>query len=86
MDFITIRKEMDFTDLQSNCWSGAVDTLETIYNADKEADLMNLLYDVFGEENPTLTEVNDFLWFDDEYIFETLGINPDDDDDDDDDE
>lgn len=82
MDFITIRKEMDFTDLQSNCWSGAVETLETIYNADKESELMNLLYDVFGEENPTLTEVNDFLWFDDEYIFETLGINPDDDDDD----
>ena len=35
---------------------------------------MQLLEDVFCDNIPSETEVNDFLWFDDEYIFESLEI------------
>ena len=80
---ITVRRELDFNDLMDECWSGALDTLKTISENDKEEELMSLLaLDVFGD-TPDLTEVNDLLWFDDEWVFEMLGIKTDDDDDDD---
>ena len=43
-------------------------------NQVKEEELMLLLDEIFLESIPTLTEVNDILWFDDEMIFESLGI------------
>ena len=71
---ITVKNEMDFNDLMNNCWSGAVDTLQVIEENGKEEELMLLLDEIFLESIPTLTEVNDILWFDDEMIFESLGI------------
>jgi hypothetical protein len=35
---------------------------------------MNLIQECFEFETPTLTEVNDLLWFEDRFIFERLGI------------
>lgn len=72
-----IKKEFDFEDLKQDCWSGAINTLETIEQNGKEQDLIDLLeitFDEYIEEIPTMTEVNDFLWFEDEYIFEQLDI------------
>ena len=85
---ITVKRELDFNDLFNECWSGAVDTLRTISENDKEEELMSLLaLDCFcGNEIPDLTDVNDLLWFDSEWIFEQLGIDTDSDDDDDDDD
>ena len=77
-----IKSDFDFRRLQDNCWSGAIDTLITVYNNDKEDELMSLLEMEFEYDIPTLTEVNDFLWFEDEYIFEQLGISDEDEDDD----
>ena len=77
-----IKNDMDFNDLMKNCWSGAVDTLHTIEENDKEDELMVHLAEVFEtdfENVPTMTEVNDYLWFEDEAIFEALGISEDDD-------
>ena len=72
-----IYRDYDFNDLMDSCWSGAIDTLKTIQENDKEEELMSFLsLDVFSE-TPDLTEVNDLLWFDDEWIFEMLGIDPD---------
>ena len=52
----------------------------------KEEELMSLLsLDCFSD-TPDLTEVNDLLWFEDEWIFEMLGIDTDSDDDEDDEE
>ena len=81
-----IKDTFSFSDLQDRCWSGAIDTLITVYNNDKEDELMSLLEMEFEYDIPTLTEVNDFLWFEDEYIFEQLGISTDEDDDDEEDE
>lgn len=81
-----IKSDFDFRRLQANCWSGAIDTLITVYNNDKEDELMSLLEMEFEYDIPTLTEVNDFLWFEDEYIFEQLGISDEDEDEEDDDD
>lgn len=83
---ITVKSTFDFDDLMEHCWSGAIDTLRTISENDKEDDLMALLaMDIFSD-TPDLTEVNDLLWFEDEWIFEMLGIDTDSDDEEDDDD
>lgn len=79
-----IYKDYDFNDLMNDCWSGAMETLRTISENDKEEELMALLSSDCFFEMPDLTEVNDLLWFEDEWIFEMLGIDTDSDDDDED--
>lgn len=69
---ITIQKELDFYDLLEECWSGAISTLETIENNNKEEEFMDLLSEM---NMNTLTEINDFLWFYDTYIYDCLGID-----------
>lgn len=68
-----IKKDYSFNDLKENSWSGAINTLTTIEENGKEEELMALLEYTF-EDVPTETEINDFLWFDDDFIFEELGI------------
>lgn len=70
-----IKQDMDFNDLMENCWSGALDTLKTIEEHNKEDELMGHLEEMYYDEIPTMTEVNDYLWFEDEAIFEALGIS-----------
>ena len=66
--------------LMNNCWSGAIDTLKVIEEYGEEEALMDYLESMFDDSYnmPTLTELNDFLWFEDELIFCELGINLDD--------
>lgn len=67
-----IKEDYSFTDLLNACWSGAEKTLNVIMENDCEDAFMNLLGESFDE--PTLTEVNDFLRFEDDYIYDVLGI------------
>ena len=67
-----IKVDYDFNDLMDNCWSGAEETLKVIEENGKEDAFMELLEMTFTA--PTLTEVNDFLRFNDNYIYDTLGI------------
>ena len=72
-----IKKEInDFYALADMVWSGAVDTIADIQNANKEDEFMNFLEMVFCEceEVPTDTEVNDFIWFERDYIYENIGL------------
>lgn len=69
-----IKDEFDFRDLMNKCWSGAKDTLEMIEDKGYEDELMSLLEDVFYGDIPTLTEVNEYLWFEEDAIKEALGI------------
>lgn len=64
----------DFNRLYDNSWSGAKQTLDDIANANKEKELMDFLDEVFSGEVGD-TELNDFLWFDREYIYEALGLD-----------
>ena len=70
-----IKKDFGFEELKDNSWSGAIDTLEDIEKADKEEELMELLEQVFFDEIPTDTEVNDYLWFERDEIYSNLGLN-----------
>lgn len=80
-----VKRELDFYDLEKECWSGAEDTLKTVREHNMEDELMDFLESYFGEfgETPTMTEVNDLLWFEDEWIFEQIGLEEEDDEDDD---
>ena len=71
-----VKIEMDdFIILKNNSWSGALDTLKDIEEADKEDELMYLLEEVFTDTIPTEIEVNNFLWFERNYIYESLGLD-----------
>ena len=54
-------------------WSGAVDTQETILNEGKGEEFDSLIEELYpdGIEEKHL---NDLLWFEEDWIFEMLGI------------
>ena len=76
---LTIKKEIDFNDLKNMVWSGAVDTIQRIEDEQKQDSLMDLLNEVFFEKQPDITDVNDYLWFESDDIYECLGISSDED-------
>ena len=69
-----IKQDMDFRDLENNCWGQAVDILKEISDADKEDALMNYLEEIYYDEIPTLTEINDVLAYDWENVYKDIGI------------
>lgn len=71
---IRIIKELQDYDLQNELWSGALDTLKIIYDNNRAYEFCQLLEELFPEPID-ITALNDFLWFDDEYIFERLSLN-----------
>ena len=70
-----IVREYNFNDLYENSWNGAINTLDTIIKNDMENELMEHLEEIFDNQIPTETEVNDYLWFESDYIYECLGID-----------
>lgn len=71
---VTTSNDMDFDDIYQNSWSGAVDTLNTISNEGKEDDLMELLDELYPD-GVDETELNNFLAFEEDYIFQNLDID-----------
>ena len=70
-----IRKEMEIRDFKA--WSGGKFTLDYIIENNK-CDELEMLFEELAEcrgELFTETEINDILWFEDEMIFEYLGLN-----------
>lgn len=74
---VEIKKECDFYELRQEVWCGAVDTLKTVIENKKTNELMYLLEDLFYTATD-ITEINDFLWFDRDYIYEELEIQEED--------
>ena len=54
-------------------WSGAKDTLNKLIELDKCEDLEFILDDLYPD-GLTDTQLNDILWFESDWIYETLGI------------
>lgn len=70
-----VKNTITFEFLVKNCWSGALDTLQKIRKENKTEELIDLLEDLFVENYiPTITEINDFLWFSDTEIYRDLEI------------
>jgi hypothetical protein len=61
-----------------NAWSGGEETLRIVGEADKLNELEDLLIQDEPADGWTETALNDMLRFEDKYIFDALGINPDD--------
>ena len=66
-----ITSEMSLKNFKA--WSGAKDTLNKLIELDKCDELEFILDDLYPN-GLTETQLNDILWFEDEWIFETLGI------------
>ena len=66
-----ITSEMSLKNFKA--WSGAKDTLNKLIELDKCEDLEFILDDLYPN-GLTETQLNDILWFEDEWIYETLGI------------
>ena len=67
----------DFQELKENSWSGAIPRLNQIEENGKEEEflaLVNELIQCSEQCSWTDTELNDFIWFDDEYYFDALGM------------
>lgn len=57
-----------------NAWSGAVETKERIIEEGK-ADNFDQLIEELYPDGLSETSLNDILWFEEEWIFEMLGIS-----------
>ena len=54
-------------------WSGAVDTKNTIIEAGKEYEFEALIDELYPD-GLSDTQLNDILWFESEWLFDTLEI------------
>lgn len=72
---ITIKKSMDIRNFKA--WQGGKDTLDYIIENNKHEELEMLIEELQEAKGElfTETEINDILWFDDEFIFEALGLD-----------
>jgi len=57
-----------------NAWSGAKDTKETILKTNKGEEFDNLIEEIYPE-GLSITQLNDILWFESDWIYEQLGIS-----------
>ena len=66
----------DFQELKNNSWSGAIPRLNQIEEQEKEEEFLSLVNELISssENGWTDTELNDFIWFDDEWYFKELGM------------
>ena len=55
-------------------WSGAISTKNTIIEAGKTEEFEALIEDCYPE-GMTDTQLNDILWFEEDWLYECLGMN-----------
>lgn len=70
-----IRQEISGNDLYDLLWSGGLENFKGLvkdYNLDED-DILDALDNLLGG-TPTITEVNDMLWFEEDAIKEYLGL------------
>lgn len=65
--------EIDFDYLQEHCWSHALSTVAWAERHHLQDELMDLLETVFEGETPSITSVNDYLWFHSDEIKKLIG-------------
>ena len=72
-----VKKDLDFNDLQNECWECDY-TLDAISDNGKEEEFMSLLEELLDGGIPDMTELNDLIRFENDFIFNALGIRMDD--------
>ena len=76
----------NFNKIAAMVWSGAVDVCNEIIMQKRENEAMRLIEEMFLEEIPTETQLNDFVWFELGHLMHLWDTEDDDEDDDDDDD
>lgn len=56
-------------------WSGAKDTIAEVRKANKMDELQAHIEDVFFKDVLTATQLNDYVWFNSEDIYNAIGID-----------
>ena len=64
----------DKDDLRDELWSGAIDTINHLTNNEVKI-VLDILEDVYRDNPLTLTQLNDFFWFEADTIAEWLGYD-----------
>ena len=64
----------DKNDLRNMLWSGAIDTVNSISNNEAKM-ILDILEDSYNDTFLTITELNDFFWFDRDIVAQMLGYN-----------
>lgn len=70
---ITVKQEMDFDDIRKSAWGQAVAVLDEIEEEGMQEELMAYLEDIFNE-GVDLTELNDLLSYDWEWVYSQIGM------------
>jgi hypothetical protein len=60
-----------------DAWSGAVETKQRIIEEGKAEEFDDLIEELYPD-GLTDTQLNDILWFEEDWVFETLGIQDED--------
>ena len=56
-------------------WSGGLTTLNTVRERGGIDILTVMREDIFSGNTPTETQINDWLWFDSDFIYQALGYD-----------
>ena len=75
MATLEVRAEFDEYELKEQLWGSAEDTMQRIIDEGKASTLFAILSDLYIDELPTLTQINDLLRFEEDQVFEWCGIN-----------
>ena len=58
-----LKYTVDFNIDTFEFWGGAIDVIKQVRKEDLLEDAMTLIENAFGDETPTMTQINDYVWF-----------------------
>ena len=70
---ITVSEEMSWHDIYESAWSGARYTAERLQEEGKGDEFMGLIEELYPD-GIGRTALNDLMWFDSDWIYESLGM------------
>ena len=70
---MTVTIELNANDFSKRCWSGAADTCKYL-TLNEIQTILDILEDGYSNL-PSLTEINDFFWFETETLASWLGYD-----------
>lgn len=86
LDYVEKKSLSDGRDLLNLCWSGAKDRVQSLSDDELDALLEHLEMVFADQEEVTDTDINDYIWFEDETWMYAIGLSDDDEDEEDDDD
>lgn len=70
---ITVSEEMSWHDVYDSAWSGARNAADRLQDEGKEEAFVNLIEEIYPD-GIDRTALNDLMWFNSDWIYESLGM------------